>query len=286
LLTQVARASLIYKTKAGVVAASGGAPVDPLMIGEGLWHAARVSGDQDLRKAADDLVAWALKGAPRDTAGIIYHTGESFWSDSFNTSPPLLACSGHGEEAIRQIEGQAKRLWNADQKLVSHIWDEKKQQFQDKSFWGGGCGWMAAGLTRVIRALPDDKKVEKQKLAATLKDLIDGCLSHQRADGLFYNVVDDPNTFVETDLSQMLAFSIYESVRGGWLPAAYLPAADKMRAAAMGKVDKYGFVQGVAGAPDFNHPGISPEGQAFFLMMEAAAQKLKLKASQAKVPQQ
>lgn len=35
-----------------------------------------------------------------------------------------------------------------------------------------------------------------------------------------------------------------------------------------------GFVQGVCGAPDFNKPGISAEGQAFFLMREAAADKL------------
>jgi unsaturated rhamnogalacturonyl hydrolase len=34
-----------------------------------------------------------------------------------------------------------------------------------------------------------------------------------------------------------------------------------------------GFVQGVAGAPSFNKPGISAEGQAFFILMEAAARK-------------
>jgi hypothetical protein len=39
-------------------------------------------------------------------------------------------------------------------------------------------------------------------------------------------------------------------------------------------VDADGFVQGVCGAPGFNKPGISAEGQAFFLMMEAAAAKM------------
>jgi hypothetical protein len=36
-------------------------------------------------------------------------------------------------------------------------------------------------------------------------------------------------------------------------------------------LDADGLVQGVAGAPDFRHAGIAPEGQAFFLMMETAA---------------
>jgi hypothetical protein len=47
-----------------------------------------------------------------------------------------------------------------------------------------------------------------------------------------------------------------------------------MRLAARAKVDADGFVQGVCGAPHFDQPGVSAEGQAFFLMMEAAAAKL------------
>ncbi len=47
-------------------------------------------------------------------------------------------------------------------------------------------------------------------------------------------------------------------------------AIDRMRKAAHGKVDEFGLVQGVCGSPTFNHPGTATEGQAFFLLMEAA----------------
>jgi len=274
LVVAMAKASLIYISKDGLVAAQGGAPVDPLMIGEVLWRAAQISNDPALRKAADDMLDWTLKRAPRAADGTIFHTGQTIWSDSFHTSPPFLAYAGHYAEAIQQIEGHRKRLWDPEKKLLSHRWDENRQQFGRKAFWGGGNGWAAAALARVIRALPEDRKADKERLAGYLKDLIDGCLAHQRADGLFYDIVDDPNSYVETNLAQMLAFSIYESVRGGWLPADYLKAADRMRAAARAKVDRDGFVQGVSGAPTFSQPGVSPEGQAFFLMMEAAYGKL------------
>ena len=273
LVVQMARASLIYKSRDGLPAASGGAPMDPLMAGEAVWRAAQITGDPALRKAADDMLAWTLQGAPRAADGTLFHTGQTVWSDSFHTSPPFLACAGHYDEAIRQIEGHWKRLWNPDKKLLSHIWDEHRQQLSGPAAWGGGNGWAAAALTRVIRALPPERKADRDKLAGQLKELIDGCLAHQRDDGLFHNVVDDPRTFVETNLGQMLAYSIYESVRGGWLPAEYLKAADRMRAAARAKVDGDGFVRGVCGAPNFNQPGISAEGQAFFLMMEAVARK-------------
>ena len=274
MVVAMARASLIYTSKDGLAAAQGGAPVDPLMAGEAVWRAAQISDDPALRKAAADMLDWTLKRAPRAADGTIYHTGETIWSDSFHTSPPFLAYAGHYAEAIQQIEGHRKRLWDPEKKLLSHRWDENRQQYARKAFWGGGNGWAAAALARVIRALPEDRKADKERLAGYLKELIDGCLAHQRADGLFHDIVDDPNSYVETNLAQMLAFSIYESVRGGWLPADYLKAADRMRAAAVAKVDRDGFVHGVAGAPTFNQPGISPEGQAFFLMMETARGKL------------
>ena len=55
----------------------------------------------------------------------------------------------------------------------------------------------------------------------------------------------------------------------------YLDYAYKMRKAAHSKVDEYGFVQGVCGAPFFNQPGRATEGQAFFLLMEAAYNSIK-----------
>ena len=47
-----------------------------------------------------------------------------------------------------------------------------------------------------------------------------------------------------------------------------------MRQAVYQKVDQFGLVQGVCGAPNFDHPGTATEGQAFFLLMEAAYRDL------------
>ena len=274
MVVQMARASLIHLSRDGVPAASGGAPSDPLMAGEAILRAARITGNPALAKAVTNMLDYALKLGPRAADGTLFHTGQQIWSDSFHTSPPFLAAAGRYDEAILQIEGHRKRLWNPEKKLMSHIWDEQGQRFRDRSFWGGGQGWAAAGLARVIRALPENRGADKARLAGYLKDLIDGCLAYQSPGGLFHNVVDDPASFEETDLAQMLAYSIFESVRGGWLPRDYLAAAARMRAAARAKVDADGFVQGVCGAPSFSRPGISAEGQAFFLMMEASAPKL------------
>jgi unsaturated rhamnogalacturonyl hydrolase len=269
----MARAALIYKTPDGRLAAIGGGITDAAMGGEAYWRAGQLTGDPLLKDAAQGLLDFLLKRAPRAPDGTFYHPiqGAEIWSDSYYTSPPFLASTGNYDEALRQIDGFRKRLWSPEKKLLSHKWDEKKQAFIRKDFWGVGNGWATAGITRVIHALPPERGEDRTRMAAFVKDILDGCLAYQRPDALFHDVLDKPGTFVETNLAQILAYTIYTGVAGGWLPATYMQAADRMRAAARAKVDRYGLVQDVCGAPDFDRAGIAPEGQAFFIRMEAAA---------------
>lgn len=189
-------------------------------------------------------------------------------------APPFLAVAGEPAEAVRQIEGYRKYLWDAQKKLFSHVWDDLNHKFGRKDAWGVGNGWAAAGMTRIIRSLPAAMSEEKKELVIFVKEVLDGCLAHQRPDGLFHDVVDNSSCFIETNLAQMLAYTIYRGLKGGWLEGSYRAAADKMRAAAFAKVDSFGLVQGVCGSPNFDHAGTATEGQSFFLLMEAAYQDL------------
>ena len=267
------KAAIVQRVRDGRLAVVvSGSPTDPAMGGEAYLRAAEWTADQQIQQAVQGLLDWIRSKAPRSADGVLYHSfgGPEMWSDGFNCAPPFLAAMGLYDEALTQIEGYRKRLWDPGAKLLSHIWDDGKQQFKDKGFWGGGNGWAAAGLARVIRRLPPERRQDRERLAGFAKDIVDGCLERQRSDGLFHDVVDRPDTFIETDLAQMLAFAIYEGASGGWLPETYRAKANRLRAATRTKMDASGFVQGVCGAPNFDHPGISTEGQSFCIMMEAA----------------
>ncbi len=245
---------------------------DPAANGEALLVAARMTKEPALQIAYEAMLHYLLKIAPRAADGTLFHITDAkeVWIDSMYMAPPFLAVAGQVEEALRQIQGIKKRLWNSEKKLYAHIWDEERQALKRAAFWGVGNGWAAAGITRVIRTLPEAWAKERQALALHLRDILDGCLAQQRQDGLFQDVLDQPDTFIETNLAQMLAYSIYRGIGGGWLPSSYKEHADKMRAAVHQKVDASGYVQGVCGAPTFDRAGTAPEGQAFFLLMEAA----------------
>jgi rhamnogalacturonyl hydrolase YesR len=267
------RAAMVQRTpdgRLGVVVSGG--PADPAMGGAAYAKAGEWTGDKQILEAVDEMLEWILHKAPRNAGGILYHVFDApeMWSDGFNGAPPFLAAMGYYDEALKQIDG----FRNPRKQLLAHIWDDGKQQFKDAGFWGGGNGWAAAGLARVIRSLPSGRHQDRDRLAAFARQIIDGCLAHQRADGLFHNIVDQPGSFVETNLAQMLAFAVFEGIRAGWLPATYRVHAERMRAAARAKMDSDGFVQSACGAPEFDRPGVSTEAQAFCILMEAAGSAL------------
>jgi unsaturated rhamnogalacturonyl hydrolase len=253
-----------------------GAVTDPASNGEPLLFAAHVTGDPALQAAAQRMLDFLLYKAPKTREGILYHNHieNMLWVDAFYMAPPFLAVAGHPQEAVKQVLGYRKILWNPAKKLFYHIWDEDRQAFERGLFWGVGNGWAAAGMTRVIRALPDSMSNEKAALAGFVRETIDGCLACQRPDGLFHDILDDPATFVETNAAQMIAYAIYRGVKAGWLESTYLPHAERIRQAVYEKVDEFGLVQGVCGAPNFNRSGTATEGQAFFLLMEAAYKEM------------
>ncbi len=245
---------------------------DPAANGEAVLYAARITNDPKLQAAAMSQLNWLLREAPRSAGGVLYHHTHTrqVWVDSLYMAPPFIAVAGYPREAVAQIDGFRRVLWDPQQRLFRHIWDDDTQSYTRGVFWGVGNGWAAAGMTRVLAALPQEMAAEREHLVACVREVIEGCLAHLRPDGLFHDFVDDPSTFVETNLAQMISYSIYRGVASGWLERAFLEPAHKMRSAAHAKVDRYGFVQGVCGSPHFDHPGVAPEGQAFFLLMEAA----------------
>ena len=274
----MAREAAMYQAADGRLAlvASDHAVTDPGANGEPVLHAARVSGDHTLQQAADRMLHYLLVAAPRTADGTLYHltNKRQVWVDSMYMAPPFMAVAGHAHEAVQQIEGFRRLLWDEQKQLFSHMWDDETHSFRRKDAWGVGNGWAAAGLTRVIPALPASMPDERTRLCDYVRQVIDSLLKWQRSDGLFHDVVDNPDTFVETNLAQMLAYAIYRGVKAGWLPGSYLEAAERMRQAAHAKVDGFGLVQGVCGAPNFDRAGTATEGQAFFLLMEAAARDL------------
>jgi unsaturated rhamnogalacturonyl hydrolase len=256
--------------------------------GEAVRWAAQDSGDPELSGALDRQLRWLQQDCPRADDGTLFHLvgGREVWSDTVYMVVPVLAAVGDVEGAHRQLDGHRRRLFDPHAKLYAARWNEDSQRLSLPVLWGTGNGWVAAGLARALHHLktgghqssnlsPDRSESNFEQAAAEhVREVIDACLRHRRPDGLFHDVLDDPSTFVEANLAQMLAYAIFTGVADGWLPGEYAETGGSLLARAQANIDADGLVTGVCGAPHFDRPGISAEAQAFFLLASAAAQRL------------
>ena len=86
---------------------------------------------------------------------------------------------------------------------------------------------MAAGMPMILQFLPKDDPLRPRildgyrRMMATLR-------VHQREDGLWTQLVDDPESWPETSGTAMFAYAYLVGVRCGWLDRdTYLPRALK-----------------------------------------------------------
>lgn len=250
---------------------------DPCAAGEALYAVAVYTKKPYFVHGEKMLRHWAFEQAPRSAEGIVYHLidKQQFWADSFYMLPPYLAAVGAYEEAIKQWYGYWNALYDTNSRLMNHVWDAAKGGMARSEHWGTGNGWTLAGAARLIAMLPEQMQATKKDLIQKVHTLLDTVLSYRAADGSFHNILDDPAAFREINLCQMTAYTIYRGIGSGWLPFAhYFPIAEGLRNVARQEMDRNGFIHSVCGAPKFDQPGISPEAQAFFLLVEAVRSKI------------
>ncbi|MBO9639473.1 MAG: glycoside hydrolase family 88 protein, partial [Siphonobacter aquaeclarae] len=94
-------------------------------------------------------------------------------------------------------------------------------------FWGRGDGWMAAGMSELLRSMPKDHS-DRPRILKGYHTMMASLLKYQDADGMWHQLIDDPNSWPETSSTGMFTFAFVTGVKEGWLDAkTYGPAARK-----------------------------------------------------------
>lgn len=94
-------------------------------------------------------------------------------------------------------------------------------------YWGRGNGWQAAGMSELLRSLPK-KHPLRPRIMRGYKIMMESLLKYQAEDGLWRQLLDKPESWVETSGTGMFAFALVTGVKEGWLDKkTYGPAARK-----------------------------------------------------------
>jgi unsaturated rhamnogalacturonyl hydrolase len=238
-------------------------------LGEVLHEAARLSPDASWAAASARQRHWLLHAAPRAADGTLLHVAgrNEVWTDTVYMAVPALAAYGDQQEALAQLTGHRRRLRNPESGLWHARWEEDTQRVPDERAWGTANGWVATAL---VRTIPHCSEPNAAPLVAELQTLLDDCLRWRRPDGLFGNLLDDPDSFRESTLASMLAYAALRGATETWLPDGYGEIGASLIGAVALQLDEFGRVTEACAAPHYDRSGFSPESQAFALLADSA----------------
>lgn len=231
--------------------------------------------DERAADAAQRERWWLLRDSPRDDWGVLHHLrgSQEVWADSVYMVVPALVATGDLAPADMQYRMHREQLWDEPTGLYRHRFDMAAREFANPAFWASGNGWIAAGIARGLHLGVEAPSV-RERWERETRALIDACTPYATADGRFYNVLDDPDSFTDGCAGLMLAYAVFTGVADGWLDGSYVDRAQRWLDAALARVDEDGVVRDVCGAPWFDRSGVSAEAQAFALMALAARDRV------------
>jgi rhamnogalacturonyl hydrolase YesR len=94
-------------------------------------------------------------------------------------------------------------------------------------FWGRGDGWMAVGMSELLRSLPKNNP-NYERIMKGYKSMMSSLLKYQAENGMWKQLIDDPASWPETSSTGMFTFAFITGVKNGWLDKKlYAPAARK-----------------------------------------------------------
>ncbi|MCX6236155.1 MAG: glycoside hydrolase family 88 protein [Bacteroidia bacterium] len=90
--------------------------------------------------------------------------------------------------------------------------------------WARGNGWMAVGMAEMLRILPKDNPNRNIIMAGYLK-MMTTLLKFQEKDGMWRQIIDDPEAWKETSGTVMFTYAMITGVKNGWLDKKIYGAA-------------------------------------------------------------
>lgn len=221
--------------------------------------------------AAESIMNYITEEQARLPDGALYRVRgttdfmqNTMWCDDLYMSTPFLTryyeLTGKAsalDDAAEQFLLYKKRLFMPDLKIMHHVYDFKFDKPNGVP-WGRGNGWVLFSLSELLAVMPTDHKHYEQ-LMVFFKDLCEGYVSLQGADGLWHQVLTDKNSYEEASCTSMFMYAFARGVRFGWLgdEETYTTAVFRgWEGLTSHCIDKWGNVYGVCRGSGYSYSSL------------------------------
>lgn len=150
----------------------------------------------------------------------------TIWADDLYMSVPFLARMGrvtgdekYFDDAIRQVRNFNKHLYDSTNGLYFHCWYSDVRQ-NGVAHWLRCNGWLAVAQVELLKNLPSTHPARKELIGYLLRQII-GFSRFQDQSGLWHQIIDKPDSYLESSGTAMFIYSIAKAVNEHWIPASY-----------------------------------------------------------------
>lgn len=154
----------------------------------------------------------------------------TLWGDDLYMSVPLLSrlyqLTGdekYLDDAINQAILFDKYLWDDKLELYYHAYYLDNQQ-NGVSHWGRCNGWLAFAKIHLLDCMPKTHP-KRQLIIDLLNKQIRGLARYQSVEGLWHQILDKNDSYLESSCSAMFIYSIARGINQGWLDNRFASVA-------------------------------------------------------------
>lgn len=174
----------------------------------------------------------------------------TLWADDLYMGISFLCRMGgltgekkYFDDAVTQVINFHKYLFNNNYGLMYHCWYSDEQR-PGVAFWGRANGWAMLAQIDLLERLPANHP-KRNELIGLFKKHVVGISRYQSESGLWHQLLDKVDSYLETSCSAMFTYSIARAVNKGIIDKRYLPVALKGWEGVMTKINSNGDVEGV-----------------------------------------
>jgi unsaturated rhamnogalacturonyl hydrolase len=174
------------------------------------------------------------------------------WLDDMYMSIPLLAQMGaltgeksYYDDAARQVIQFSDRLFVPSTGLFTHACDMDAPEQQPTYYWGRANGWAIMAMCELLDVLPENHP-QRAAILKLYRTHARALASRQSGQGLWHQMLDRPDSYLETSCSAMFTYAIAHGIDRGWLDGSiYGPVAITGWNAVKTRIDSRGNISGV-----------------------------------------
>jgi rhamnogalacturonyl hydrolase YesR len=154
------------------------------------------------------------------------------WADDLYMSVIFLSKMGNYsgdskylDEAARQVIQFTDYLMDDYLGIYNHAYFDDIEE-TNGAFWGRANGWVMMAQVELLSVLPEDHP-RREELMGILNKFIKGISKFQSSNGLWHQLLNKNDSYLESSCTAMFTYSIAKAVNEGWIDSAWSQVAWK-----------------------------------------------------------